>query len=99
MLFSLTLNVRGAGRAVRLHPLAQYAIWSRDGQTVYVKATGDERKATLWSVPATGGTPRLLMRFDDFLRPSLRREFAIDATRFYFTIARDESDVWAVEIR
>lgn len=80
-------------------PLAQYAIWSRDGKTVYVKAAGDERRATIWSVPATGGTPRLLMRFDDQARPSLRREFATDGTRFYFTIAQDESDVWVVEIR
>ncbi len=80
-------------------PHAQYAIWSRDGKTVYVKAADDERQATLWSVPATGGTPRLLMRFDDPSRPSLRREFATDGTRFYFTIAQDESDVWVVEIR
>ena len=42
--------------------LAQYAIWSPDGKTIYVKAAGDERKASIWSVPASGGTPRLLMR-------------------------------------
>ena len=50
-------------------------------------------------MPATGGSPRLLMRFDDPARPSLRREFATDGARFYFTIAQDESDVWVVEIR
>ena len=79
--------------------LAQYAIWSPDGKTIYVKAAGDERAASIWSVPAAGGTPRLLMRFDDPARPSLRREFATDGTRFYFTIAQDESDLFVVEIR
>lgn len=80
-------------------PLAQYAIWSRNSQTVYVKAADDERRATIWSIPVTGGTPRLLVRFDDPLRPSLRREFATDGVRFYFTIAQDESDVWVMELR
>jgi eukaryotic-like serine/threonine-protein kinase len=83
-----------AGKAV-----VQYAMWAPDGKTVYVKAADDERKATIWAMPASGGTPRLLMRFDDPLRPSLRREFATDGTRFFFTIAQDESDIWVVEIR
>jgi len=77
----------------------QYAMWSRDGQAVYVKAADSESHASLWSVPVTGGTPRLLMRMDDPSRPSLRREFATDGTRFYFTIAQDESDVWVAQIR
>jgi eukaryotic-like serine/threonine-protein kinase len=79
--------------------LAQYAVWSRDGRTVYVKAASNERRATIWSVPVAGGAPRLIMRFDDPSRPSLRREFATDGTRLYFTIAQDESDVWIVEIK
>ena len=29
---------------------------------------------------------------------SLRREFAADGQRFYFTVARDESDIWVMEI-
>jgi Tol biopolymer transport system component len=81
------------------HPLPQYAAWSRDGKTVYVKAAGDARAASIWAVPATGGTARLIMKFDDPSRPSLRREFATDGTHFYFTIAQDESDIWIVEIR
>ncbi len=79
--------------------LAQYAIWSRDSQIVYVKASAEDRTATIWSVPVTGGTPRLLMRFDDPSRPSLRREFATDGQRFYFTIAQDESDIWVMELK
>jgi hypothetical protein len=50
-------------------------------------------------VPAAGGTPRLLVRFDDSSRASLRREFATDGMSFFFTIAQDESDVWTAEVR
>ncbi len=79
--------------------VAQFAIWSRDGATIYFKAADDERRATIWTVPAAGGTPRLLVRFDDPSRPSLRREFASDGVRFYFTIAQDESDIWVAQVR
>ena len=77
----------------------QYPVWSLDSQTVYYKAYDSDRHSTIWSVPAAGGTPRLLVRFDDPSRRSLRREFATDGRRFYFTIARDESDLWAMELK
>jgi Tol biopolymer transport system component len=79
--------------------IVQYAIWSPDDKTIYVKASDNERRASIWAVPAAGGTPRLLLRFDDPSRPSLRREFATDGMRFFFTIAQDESDVWIAEVQ
>jgi Tol biopolymer transport system component len=88
-----------AHRPTSGQPLPQYAIWSRDGGTIYFKAADEENKASIWAVPAAGGTPRLLVRFDDPSRPSLRREFASDGVRFYFTIAQDESDIWVAEVR
>jgi serine/threonine-protein kinase len=42
--------------------------------------------ADIWKVPLPAG------------RRSLRREFATDGKRFYFTVAHDESDLWAVEL-
>jgi hypothetical protein len=46
------------------------------------------------------GTPaRELVRFDDPSRRSLRREFATDGQRFYFTVARDDdTDLWLMEL-
>ena len=79
-------------------PEPTYPIWSRDSQTIYYKAYDRERQSTIWSVPAAGGVPRLLLRFDDPARRSLRREFATDGRRLFFTIARDESDIWAMEL-
>ena len=79
-------------------PEPAYPVWSRDSQTIYYKAYDRDRHSSIWSVPVTGGKPRLLVRFDDPSRRSLRREFATDGQRFYFTVARDESDLWAMEL-
>ena len=51
-----------------------------------------------FSVWGAYDSDRLSSRFDDPSRRSLRREFATEGQRFYFTIARDESDIWAVEL-
>jgi hypothetical protein len=49
-------------------------------------------------VSAAGGRPRLRVRFDDLGRPSNRRDFAVDAQRFYFTIEDRQSDVYVAEV-
>jgi eukaryotic-like serine/threonine-protein kinase len=79
-------------------PEPTYPIWSRDSQTIYYKAYDRDRQSSIWSVPAAGGPPRLLLRFDDPARRSLRREFDTDGHRLYFTIARDESDISVMEL-
>jgi Tol biopolymer transport system component len=85
-------------RAGTEDPEAAYPIWSRDSRTIYYKAYDRDRHSTIWSVPVTGGPARLLVRFDDPSRRSLRREFATDGQNFYFTVARDESDIWTMEL-
>jgi Tol biopolymer transport system component len=79
-------------------PEPAYPVWSRDSRTIYYKAYDRDRHSSIWSVAITGEPARLLIRFDDPSRRSLRREFATDGQRFYFTIARDESDLWAMEL-
>jgi Tol biopolymer transport system component len=79
-------------------PEPAYPVWSNDSRTIYYKAYDQDRNSTIWSVPVTGGPPRLLVRFDDPSRRSLRREFATDGRRFYFTVAHDESDLWTMEL-
>jgi Tol biopolymer transport system component len=85
-------------RAAEDHPEPAYSVWSRDSQTIYYKAYDRYRLSTIWSVPVSGGPSRLLVRFDDPSRRSLRREFDTDGQRFYFTVARDESDLWSMEL-
>ena len=79
-------------------PEPSYPIWSRDSQTIYYKAYDAALATSIWAVPVTGGPPRLLVTFDDPSRRSLRREFATDGKRFYFTIATDESDLWTLQL-
>ncbi len=76
----------------------QYALWSPDGRTIYYKSYDSERRSTIRAVAAAGGASRLLVRFDLPSRRSPRREFATDGHRFFFTVARDESDIWSAEL-
>jgi Tol biopolymer transport system component/DNA-binding SARP family transcriptional activator len=79
-------------------PVPELAQWSPDGRTIYYKAFDPAGHSTLWSVPAAGGTPKLLVRFDDPSRPSSRPEFATDGKRFFFTIGSRQIDIWAMEL-
>lgn len=77
----------------------QFAYWSADSRTVYFKAFDRSGRSSIWSVPAAGGTPRLLLHLDDPARPSLRREFATDGTRLYFTLASPQADIWVMDLQ
>ncbi len=78
---------------------AQMAHWSRDSRTLYFKSGDARGNAAFWAIPATGGTPRLLIRFDDPTRPASRPEWFIGKGRMYFTIQDRQSDIWVMEVR
>lgn len=75
-----------------------YPVWSRDSRTIYFKAYDSKRQSSIWAISADGGSPQVLVRFDDPAHRSLRREFATDGKRFYFTISGEESDIWVMEL-
>jgi Tol biopolymer transport system component len=75
-----------------------FARWSPDGRTVYFSAFDEEERSSFWSIPAEGGTPTLIVRFDDPTRESNRPEFATDGRRLYFTLSEKQGDVWVMEI-
>jgi len=77
----------------------ELAMWSPDGRTIYYKAFDATGRSSFWALPAAGGTPRLLIRFDDSARPSNRAEFATDGARLFFTIGARQSDIWAMALR
>jgi serine/threonine-protein kinase len=72
--------------------------WSSDSRTVFFKAHDVRGNASFWSVPVTGGVPRMLVRLDDPMSPSLRPEFTTDGERFFFTIGKQESDIWVMDL-
>ena len=77
----------------------ELALWSEDGRTILFKAFDATGRSSFWAVPASGGAPRLLIRFDDTARPSNRAEFATDGARLFFTIGARQSDIWAMSLR
>jgi Tol biopolymer transport system component len=79
-------------------PLAELAIYSPTGRTLFFKSHDARGRASFWSIPVTGGRPRLLARFDDPARASNRFEFASDGKRFYFTVEDRQSDIWVAEV-
>ena len=72
--------------------------WSPDGRALYMKTFDARGAAALWALDLAGGAPRLLVRFDEPMRPTRRPEFATDGKRLYFTLAQSESDVWVMGV-
>jgi Tol biopolymer transport system component/tRNA A-37 threonylcarbamoyl transferase component Bud32 len=67
-------------------------IWGDDRQTIYYRAVDANGRISLWSVAASGGTPRELVTFDDPDRPgSLRTHYAIVNGRLYTRIMQHRS--------
>jgi serine/threonine protein kinase/Tol biopolymer transport system component len=79
-------------------PGAQDVLVADDAKTIYFKAHDPDQLAQIWSVPVTGGAPRLLVHFKDPARRSNRPEFAAGAGRFYFTIEERRSNIWLADI-
>ena len=78
---------------------ATFSRWSRDGRRVFVFGIDAEGRSSIWSIASEGGTPMLLVRFDDPTRESNRREFDTDGQHIYFTLARKDGDVWVMDVR
>jgi hypothetical protein len=91
-----------AGRTVyeasASEPVPETTVWSRDGRWIYFKSHDAEGHATISVVPASGGTPRPVVRFPDLSRPSSRQGFAMSASRFYFPIEDRQSNVWIADL-
>ena len=72
--------------------------WASDARTVYALASDDAGLWRFWAFPAIGGSPRLLVRFDDPDRQPGRAQFATDGKTLYFTMRRRESDIKVMDI-
>jgi serine/threonine protein kinase/WD40 repeat protein len=79
-------------------PYPAWVGWSTDSKTVYYRATDTEGRPSFWSVPVSGGTPKLLVRFDDPSKQTSWIVFATDGRQFFFVIREHESDVWVMEL-
>ena len=71
---------------------------SDDETSVYFKSHDAEGRASFWSQPLSGGTPRLLVTLDDLSRPSRRFDFTAGGGRLFFTIEERRSNIWLATV-
>ena len=93
----------GAGRLVYTKrassdPSVSELQWGHDSKTLFFRNRDAAGRAYFWSLQITGGSPRLVARLDDPSRPSLRRDFATDGRRIFFTVNDRQSDISVVEL-
>jgi serine/threonine-protein kinase len=81
-------------------PTVVYPVYSLDRTRIYFLGVVREPNvhAGIWALPASGGQPREIVRFDDPSRVPLRGNWATDWKRFFFTIDDRQSDVWAGDV-
>ena len=79
-------------------PSPVYMSWSDDGRTLYYLAVDPTDRASVWAIGRTGGSPRLMLRFDDPAHEWHRFGFQAHGGRFYLTLGDRQSDVWAAEV-
>lgn len=77
--------------------LVSYVTFGPDPNTAFVMTRNASSQYSIYSVPVTGGTPRLLLRDDPAHRIS-RWEFVTDGRKLFFTLAADESDVYVMQV-
>ena len=54
--------------------------------------------AGIWEVSADGASLVQLVKFDHPSMPTGRAEFALDESHFYFTVAKQQNDVFTLEV-
>ncbi|MCH9015545.1 MAG: serine/threonine-protein kinase [Gemmatimonadetes bacterium] len=74
------------------------AIWSRDGGTIYFLWPDERGQPHLWLVPAAGGDPRPVVRFDAPGRRTVEYSYGTDGEGFYFLLTEYESDIYTMEL-
>jgi eukaryotic-like serine/threonine-protein kinase len=81
-------------------PNASYPVYSLDRTRIYFLGLVGEPnvRAGIWVLPASGGQPREIVRFDDPDRIPLRGNWGTDGKRFFFTTDDRQSDVWAGDV-
>ena len=77
---------------------ADKAYWSVNGRELIFHGHDDRGRAAMYSIPAAGGTPRLLALFEDPNLSALRGNWAFGAGRMYYSAEERQSDVWVMEL-
>jgi hypothetical protein len=79
-------------------PIPESVLPSWDGTSVFFKAHDRQGRASFWRVPIAGGAPQKIVQFPNVDHRSNRRDFGVDAKRFYFTFEDQQSNIWIADV-
>ena len=71
---------------------------SSDPSVVFVRLIDSAAVHSFYSVPVSGGVPRLVARMANTAHRPARLMFATDAHNLFFTLTQAESDIWVVAL-
>jgi eukaryotic-like serine/threonine-protein kinase len=77
---------------------ADKAYWSPNGKDLLFHGHDARGRAAIFSIPVAGGTPRLLVLFQDPNLSSLRGGWGLANGRLYYSAEERQSDVWVMEL-
>jgi Tol biopolymer transport system component len=100
----VTVPFPGDEPVVRFRPalaaqVSRIVAWSADGRSVYYRQRELDGRLTLLAIPLDGKPPVTLVRQGDPSKSGPRSDWATDGRRFFFTIPKNEGDIWTVEVR
>ncbi len=71
--------------------------WSRDGRLIYFTGTDSAGSRAFYAMPAVGGRPRPLVRFDDRTK-QVQWGFSLGDGKVYLSVAEYESDIYVMDL-
>ncbi|MDQ3138452.1 MAG: protein kinase [Gemmatimonadota bacterium] len=77
---------------------ADKAIWSANGRELLFHGHDARGRGAMYSIPAAGGTPRLLALFEDSNLAAVRGGFGFADGWVYYSAEERESDVWVMDL-
>jgi Tol biopolymer transport system component len=74
--------------------------WSADGRVIYfVGWDPRDQSVAVWRLPAAGGAPRIMVRFDDPThRWNRSTGLRVQGSRLYVNLGDQQSDLWMAEV-
>ena len=85
---------------LRSTALQSFSGWefSPDGEDLYFYAITRDRWQGVWSVPATGGEPRLVVDFEDSNLHMYSNGLTVGPGYLHLSIGVYESDIWVMDL-